>query len=100
MEKIDRLGWAAGLSIYTYGLRVGVRVNRPEVLPRLEERLSPGWEPGCSPFVDYLFSLKVGGARGGGRVREYTLLYGGLTKLARTMDLDEALDVLETELQL
>ena len=27
MEKIDRLGWAAGVSFYAYGLRIGVRVS-------------------------------------------------------------------------
>ena len=46
MEKIDRLGWAGGISLYSYGLRIGVRVNKPEVLDRLPERLPPGWEPG------------------------------------------------------
>jgi hypothetical protein len=100
MEKIDRLGWADGISLYAYGLRIGVRVNKPEVLGRVEERLPPGWEPSVSPFADHLYSLKVGGARNGGRVRDYTLLYAGLTKLARTMDLDEALDALENDLQL
>jgi hypothetical protein len=100
MEKIDRLGWAAGLSVYAYGLRIGIRVNKPEVLEKVRERLPPGWEPGCSPFVDALYSLKVGGAEPGARVRNYTLLYGGLEKLARTMNLDEALDALEGAVQM
>jgi hypothetical protein len=100
MEKIDRLGWAEGISLYAYGLRIGVRVNKPEVLAEVEKRLPPGWEPSCTPIVDHLYSLKVGGTRAGGRVRDYTLLYGGLTKLARTMDLQEALDIFEGDIQL
>jgi hypothetical protein len=32
MKKIDRLGWAAGLSFISYGVRVGVRVNNAEAL--------------------------------------------------------------------
>ena len=37
MEKIDRLGWAAGISFVSYGLRIGIRVSSPEVLNRLPE---------------------------------------------------------------
>jgi hypothetical protein len=99
MEKIDRLGWAAGMSFSTYGLRAGVRVSDPAVLDRVAEVLPPEWEPACSPFVDYLYSLKVGGADPRGKVRTFTLLYFGLQRLARTMDLGEALDVLENHLQ-
>src|SRR5262249_38532870 len=98
MQKIDRLGWAAGISIYTYGLRIGIRTSTEAVLDQVIERLPHGWELGCSPVVDYLYSLKVGGAGPRPNVRNYTLLYGGLTKLARTMVLAEALDALETDL--
>jgi hypothetical protein len=99
MAKIDRLGWAAGSCAYAYGLRIGVRVNSAEMLQRVEQRLPPGWEPGCSPLVDVLYSLKVGKSRHGGKVREYSLLYAGAQQLARTMDLDAALDSLESHLQ-
>jgi hypothetical protein len=99
MQKIDRLGWAAGLSVYSHGLRIGVRFNKPEVAEAVQERLPPGWEPGCSPFVEKLYSLRVGG-RAGFRSREFTLLYDGFTQKARTMVLEDALDTLETEMQL
>jgi hypothetical protein len=99
MEKIDRLGWAAGISFSTYGLRAGVRVSDPAVLDRVADALPPGWEPACSPFVDYLYSLKVGGSDARGKVRTFTLLYFGLQRVARTMNLGEALDGLEAHLQ-
>lgn len=99
MQKIDRLGWTAGLSIYAYGLRIGIRVNAPEILEQLPQRLPPGWEPGCSPLVDQLYSLRVGASEPQGRVRSYTMLYAGLTRLARTMDTNEALQALEDHLQ-
>lgn len=100
MEKINRLGWAAGVGFFSYGLSVGVRVSSPAVLDRVIERLPPGWEPGCSPFVDWLYSLRVGSPDPKGRVRTYHLLYWGLSRIARTMDLGEALDALENHLQL
>jgi hypothetical protein len=72
-------------------------------MQRVLERLPPGCVAGGSPFVDHLYSLKVGGrgdAPPGGRVvRQFHLLYDGLTRLVRTLDLDEALDDLEWRLQ-
>ena len=35
MQKLDRLGWAAGICFVSYGLRIGIRSNEPEVLDRL-----------------------------------------------------------------
>jgi hypothetical protein len=45
MRKIDRLGWAAGFSLTSYGLTVGVRVSDPAALRLVAERLPPGWRP-------------------------------------------------------
>jgi hypothetical protein len=98
MQKIDRLGWAAGLSIHTYGRRIGVRTNDPAVLERVVELLPPNWEPCFSPLVDHLFSLRVGGSTADSRLKKYHLLYGGFTLLARCLDLDEVLRALESQL--
>jgi len=100
MEKIDRLGWAAGLSIQAYGLRIGVRVSKAEALDDVLAVLPPGWEPSCTPIVDRLYSLRMGGPTHGNRVRNYHILFMGLQKLARTHDLGEALDALESDLQI
>lgn len=100
MQKIDRLGWAAGFSGYAYGLCVGVRVNRADVLDRVKECLPVGWEPCNEPHVDYLVSFQVGGPSANPKVRKYHLVYGGLERLARTLDMDEALDELERGLHL
>ena len=54
MEKLDRLGWAAGMSLNAYGVRVGVRVNDPSAMERLSDRLPPGWKPAPAPLVERL----------------------------------------------
>lgn len=100
MEKIDRLGWAAGISFLTYGVRVGVRTNNPEIMGRLLERFPPLWKRAASPVVDVLYSVRVGGEGPRSNVRRFNLLYGNLEKLARTMDLDEVLQALESDLQM
>jgi hypothetical protein len=98
MQKLDRLVWAAGVSIHTFGRRIGVRTNEPAVLGRVLERLPPGWEPCFSPLADHLFSLRVGGTTPGRRARDFHLLYGGFTLHARSHNLDEVLRALEAQL--
>ncbi len=98
MEKLDRLGWAAGLAFEAFGVRVGVRVNRAQALEMIGPLLPPGWKPARTPRVDYLYSLIVGDTRPGERVRRYHLVYSGVTRLARTLNLEEALRLFELDL--
>src|SRR5689334_21661481 len=100
MEKLDRLGWAAGIGFVAYGRRIGIRVSAPDVLERLAAHLPPDRRPDDSPIVDRLYSLRVGGTLGARKVRQLNLLYAGASHLARTRKLDDALDVLESDIQL
>ncbi len=100
MDKIDRLGWTDGIAFESYGLKIGVRVNDATVMERVRGCLPPGWKPAASPFVDHLMSLRIGGTAQRSNVRNYSLLYGGLARLARTMDVEELFQALENELQL
>src|SRR5947209_10772416 len=100
MKKLDRLGWAAGISFVSYGLRIGIRVNNPAVLERLLDRLPPGWKPSRFLVVDRLYSVIAGDPAARNNVRLFNLLYAGPTRLARTMQLEELIEVLETDLQL
>jgi hypothetical protein len=96
-ERIDALGWTAGTCIDSYGVRIGIRVNAPELLERLVPHLPPGWTPGRSTVVDRLFSLWVDPRPEGPRRR--SRLYGGCSRLARVSDPDEALAILESEVR-
>jgi hypothetical protein len=99
MAKLDRVGWAAGTCIDAYGARIGIRVNRPALLDRVETLLPPGWKPLAGPRVDELHSLVLGGETRT-RARAYNLVYWGIARRARTLSLDEALAVLEADLRL
>jgi hypothetical protein len=99
MAKVDRLGWTAGIAFHAYGLRVGVRVNRAEVLPDIEKCLPPDWEPGISPYVDALFSVRVASPqKPNSRTREYHLLYAAMDRKVRTLNWSELLAHLEYEI--
>ncbi len=81
MEKLDRLGWAAGIAFSAYGLRIGVRVNNPEVLEQLLGRLPPGWKPSPDAAVDRVYSLIVGGTGPRPTVRRFNVLYADAVRL-------------------
>ncbi len=100
MEKLDRLGWAAGLAFTAYGVSVGVRVSDPSVLERVRALLPPGWKPAGKPRVRRLYSLIVGGPTSRPGVRRFNLLYSDAARLLRTHDLEEALAQLELDLEL
>jgi hypothetical protein len=100
MAKLDRLGWAGGISLAAYGVRVGVRVSQPEVLEQLRAHLPPGWHPAPPPVVGRLYSLIVGGVGPRPGMRRFHLVYGDVAQLARTRQLEPALEALESDLHL
>lgn len=100
MQKIDRLGWTAGLSFKAYGTHFGIRANDPAVLERVTDYLPPGCTPDTAAEVDFLYSLLASQpAKDKGR-RNYNLLYTGATRLARTLELDEIFTRLAAHLEL
>ena len=100
MEKLDRLGWAAGMAFVSYGVRLGIRVSSPEILDRIEGVLPPHVRPARAPRVDGLYSLITKGTKVGSNRRRFNILYVGARRLARTRDTDEALDALEGHMQI
>jgi len=99
MKKVDRLGWAVGFSLRTYGIRVGVRSNDLAVLERAYKHLPAEWERSSSPIVDRLYSLIVPN-RNSRAIRRFNLLYGDHIRLARSLDSNDVFDVFESDLRL
>jgi hypothetical protein len=99
MEKLDRLGWAAGIAFTAYGVSVGVRVSDPSVLEPVRALLPPGWKLAGKPTVRRLYSLIVGGQTSRPGVRRFNLLFSDAARLVRTHDLEETLKALELDLE-
>jgi hypothetical protein len=103
MQKVDRLGWAAGFSLKAYGVKIGIRVNDPAWLDQIRLHLPHQCEVVPLPVVDRLYSIINGGiGRKGQRanVRRFSLLYGDHLQLARSMHIDEVFERLESDLRL
>ena len=100
MEKLDRLGWAAGIAFTAYGLSIGIRVTDRSALAQIRELLPPGWKPALRPTVRRLYSVVVGGPTSRDGVRRMNILYSDAARLARTHDFDEVLRLLELDMEL
>ncbi len=100
MAKLDRLGWADGMSFSAYGVRVGLRVNDRAILKRLITRLPPGAKPSDARTVNHLYSLTGFGNNSNGKIRRFNLGYWNLARFARTRNFEDLLDQFESHLQL
>lgn len=87
------------MSFRAYGLTIGFRSSNPSVMEQVLGRLPVGWKATSQMSVDRLYSLIAPDQRPGGRVRRFFLLYSDIIRLVRTMDLKEALNVFETDLE-
>jgi len=59
LAENGRREWTAQRSILVYGVRIGLRTNRPEALERFADHFPPLWKPASTLFVDRLFSLWI-----------------------------------------
>jgi len=100
MAKIDRLGWAEGMSFNAYGVRVGMRVNDSAILTDLIARLPPGSKPALFAVVDHLYSIIGSSAKSESKVRRLSLGYWNLSRFARAREFDDMLDAFESHVQL
>src|SRR5438552_730127 len=91
MAKLDRLGWAAHRAIRTHGVRIGFRATRKNLLDALDPHLPPDAAPSRSRVVDRLYSIVSPINQPDSRVRRYQIVYSDAMQVARTLDLNEAL---------
>ncbi|MBM3457074.1 MAG: hypothetical protein FJX77_00860 [Armatimonadetes bacterium] len=101
MQKVDRLGWAAGWSFQAYGVSFGIRSNDLEALDWIQPYLPPGTEQTDEPQVDYLFSVRTAPTQQKHRnIRGYNLVYRSHIQIYRSLELEKLLAVFENEMDL
>ena len=99
MDKVDRLGWAEGISLEFPEVRIGIRVSEPGHLPRVEQELLPGWKRCADPEVHLLYSLFLGPPTRRKGTRSYDVVYSGIGQVIRTTDREEAFSALGASLR-
>lgn len=100
MQKLDRLVWAAGICGTAYGVRIGIRANRPEALREIEGFLPLGWKSTTEPRVDQIYSIVMGRPIDRPNARSFHIIYGGVNQVARTPDFQVACELFASDLQL
>jgi hypothetical protein len=100
MEEIDSLGWPYGFSLKSYGVRIGIRSNDRAALETVRQHLPNEWLAVSSPFVDRVYSLRIGskGARANGR--RLNSLYADAERLSHSSDLANVFERFESDLRL
>jgi len=98
-RQVDRLGWAAGVAVESFGLRLGLRTSVPEAIAAAAGRLPPG-RPLTTGRVDLLYSLALGGPGPRPGMRRSHRLYCGEVRIAMSLDLEAVLDTLESHARL
>src|SRR5258708_14400771 len=99
MEKLDRLDWAEGLLLSSFGVRAGVRVSVSGVLPQVLPLLPPGWKKSQKVIVQRLYSLVVARDCERPGVRRLHVLYADSTPIARGAPLEQVLEARGTGLR-
>jgi len=100
MEQINRLGWAAGMTAVSYGVRLGFRVTDPGILAEIQSRLPPGARRETAIKVPMLYSVVSGGPAPRPGVRRFHLLYANAARLVRALDAAEVFTTLERHAKL
>lgn len=90
----------AEAALVAYGVRVGIRTNKPELLNMLLETTLDIWKPSQSLTVDRLYCLRVetDQARREGLARHQ--LYEDSTRILSSDDLDRVLETFERHLKM
>src|SRR5258706_11422392 len=99
MEKLDRLGWTAGIALTAYGVNFGIRCTRSDVLDRLIRLRPPNSAPSLAPIVEHMFSVLAAGASTSQAVKRFNVAYFNDSRFARDLDLENVLRQVESEMQ-
>lgn len=100
MGKLDKLSWIDAFTVSGYGVRIGVRVDDPTLIPALRERLPPAAKIAPTGTVDRMLSIINGrpGERRG--IKRYHLLYADHVVAARSHEFETVLDSYDTHLRI
>jgi hypothetical protein len=95
MTKIDALGFKAGFSVRCYGVKIGIRSNDPKILTRVRKDLPGEWTKVGSGKVDRLYSILINSG-----ARRFNHLYADHNRISRTLDVENLLASLDSDLRI
>jgi hypothetical protein len=91
---LDNIHWKESLSLISYGVQVGIRINKKSVLDAFWDYLPPNWQPSPSSVVDELYSLIVSGSD------SFYSLYRGEELISESPEIEDILEAFDSDLRL
>jgi hypothetical protein len=85
--------WPAFQSILAYGVPIGIRTNKPELLEQILDYAPPLWKPTSAAVVERLFSFRV--AETGRNGRSAHVLMDDVETIAKSRSLKTILETFE-----
>lgn len=98
MAEVDSLGWEVGLALNCYGVRIGIRSNKPDLLERLFQHVPNERKLLSAPVVDRVYSILANG--NGARRKPLNVLYCDDVRLAHSTDREAILETFESDLRI
>jgi len=92
--------WAISQSILAYGLRLGIRTNRPEFMDRLSQHFPPLWKPSSTSSVERMFSVRIGGGGSSNGKHNFHELFEDLERGEKSRSLNTILEDLERRMKM
>lgn len=100
-SAIDNAGeWAIRQSILAYGLRLGIRTNRPEFMDRLSQHFPPLWKPSSTSSVERMFSVRIGGDGSSNGKSAFHELFENRERGEKSRSLNAVLEDLERRMKM
>ena len=100
VPALKRVRWKATIVVKSFGVRIGVRINVAALEDDVRNRLPHGWEPADAREVDEMFSLVVRGRPSAIGGNGPYCIYDRGGELSSAATLADALDALESHMQL
>lgn len=100
MNKLENVDWADSIGFSSFGIKIGIRVNRPNAIHEVIHRLPPCREPIVASNVDVTYSLIFDEIRSWLRPRRYAFLYESNRQLGKSTRIVDIYDLLETTIQM
>ena len=99
MAKLEQLNWIDAFAVVGYGVRIGVRVSDPALIPALIKRVPPGAQLSTGGRVNRMISVIAGGSERRGSYR-YHMAYADHVVVERSRDAGHVFEAYDSHLRM
>jgi hypothetical protein len=100
LRKLSKFDWQFGISFESCGVAIGLRSNQKLILERIAKSYLPPYSLlSESPTIQELYSVYIPNIESNSNLKRYCLAFRGSWRFSRSLDLENTLMSLGTDLQ-